>query len=116
MYLVAIWSRTLASAPLVPPIPTTLPTAERGNMSEVVVKRLADHPWCAASAAPTSTTTAHRLLQYGAKMTGTTPTAQTNIAVFRARLALQPRSISVDESQPPPMLPTVVRLYSTSRG
>ena len=31
-------------------MPTTLPTATRGNMSDVVVNRLADQPWCAAIA------------------------------------------------------------------
>src|SRR3954452_20280406 len=116
MYPVAIWTSTLAAAPMVPPIPTTLPTADRGNISDVVVKRFADQPWCAASAVPTSATTTQRFLQYGAKITGTTPSAHTNIAVLRALFTVHPRSISVEESQPPPTLPMVVRLYSTSSG
>ena len=37
---------------------------------------------------------------------GTTASAQTSIAVLRPALTLQPRLISVDDSQPPPMLPT----------
>ena len=45
------------TAPAIPPKPTTDPTARRGNMSEVSVKRLADQPWCAAAAMETS---AHR--------------------------------------------------------
>ena len=39
-------------------------------------------------------------------MIGTTASAQTSMAVLRAALTLQPRLISADESQPPPMLPT----------
>src|SRR6267378_2895679 len=40
----------LPTDPAIPPIPTTAPTALRGNISDDVVNRLADHPWCAPAA------------------------------------------------------------------
>ncbi len=49
-------------APAMPPMPTAEPTARRGNMSEVMVKRLADQPWCAAVARPIRPTAAQRLV------------------------------------------------------
>ena len=75
-------------------------------MSEASVKRLADQPWCAAAARPTSATATQRFDARDAKMIGTTASAQMSIAVLRARVTVQPRLISADESQPPPMLPT----------
>src|SRR3954463_6171777 len=97
-------------APAVPPIPTTLPTAARGNISDAVVNRFADQPWCAAVARLTNPTTTHMLVMEGARTTGTTARAHTSMAVLRAALMVQPRSISVDESHPPPMLPTLEAL------
>src|SRR5689334_5518890 len=94
-------------APHMPPNPTTEPTAGFGNMSDASVKRLQDQPWCAAAASPTSSTATHSCLAYAAKGIGTTARAHTSIAVLRARLTDHPRLISEDESQPPPMLPTV---------
>src|ERR1700684_2167022 len=42
----------LPTDPAMPPIPTTAPTALRGNMSDDVVKRLADQPlWAPAAPA-----------------------------------------------------------------
>ncbi len=41
---------TPPAAPAMPPMPMTEPTALRGNISDDVVKRLADQPWCAAVA------------------------------------------------------------------
>src|ERR1017187_9926483 len=38
-----------------------LPTAARGNISEAVVNRLADQPWCAAMARLRMPTTTHML-------------------------------------------------------
>jgi hypothetical protein len=32
-----------------PPKPTTVPIACRGNVSDAIVKMFADHPWCAAA-------------------------------------------------------------------
>src|SRR6266446_9833106 len=93
------------NAPAIPPIPTTEPTARRGNMSEASVKIFADHPWCAAAASPTSPTATHRLLTPETKTIGVTSRAQINIAVLRARLIVHPRLIRLEESQPPPMLP-----------
>jgi aryl-alcohol dehydrogenase-like predicted oxidoreductase len=37
-------------APAIPPMPTTEPTANRGNMSLASVKMFADQAWCAAQA------------------------------------------------------------------
>ena len=42
-----------------PPIPTTEPTALRGNISDEVVKRLADQPWCAPAATLISAMAVH---------------------------------------------------------
>src|SRR5690349_12925180 len=92
-------------APAMPPKPTTEPTARRGNMSETSVKMLADQPWCAEAASDTSSTADHRPVTRGAKTIGVTARAQINIAVLRALLTDQPRLISEDDSQPPPMLP-----------
>src|SRR6476620_4976685 len=93
------------SAPAIPPMPTTEPTARRGNMSEVVVKRLHDHPWCAAAAKPIKPTATQRFFTFETKMIGVTARAQINIAVLRERLMVQPRLMKVDDSHPPPILP-----------
>src|SRR5205809_2341367 len=53
------------------PIPTTEPTAARGNMSLASVYTLADHAWCAAAATPTIRTAVHMLPASGAKAVGT---------------------------------------------
>src|SRR5262249_55987927 len=94
------------TAPAVPPMPTTDPTARRGNMSDVSVNRLAEKPWCAAAARPIRPTATHMSDTTGANDTGTTHTAQTSRAVLRAALADQPRFSSHDENQPPATEPT----------
>src|SRR5687768_10729965 len=106
MYPVATAIVAPPSAPAIPPIPTTEPTALRGNMSDVVVNRLHDQPWCAAAANPISTAATQRFVTCDAKTMGVTAIAQISIAVLRARLMVQPRLINADDSQPPPMLPT----------
>src|SRR2546426_5990786 len=68
------------------PIPTTEPTAARGNMSLASVYTLADHAWCAAAATPTIRTAVHMLPASGAKAVGTIRSAMASIAVLRARL------------------------------
>src|SRR2546426_9351502 len=93
-------------APPIPPMPTTEPTARRGNISEASVKIFADHPWWAAAASPIRATTNHRFLTLETRMIGVTHNAQSSIAVLRALLMVQPRLIRLEESQPPPMLPT----------
>src|SRR6195256_4673341 len=93
-------------APDIPLIPTIEPTARRGNISEAVVKRFADHPWCAAAARPTRPTATQRCFTLEANMIGVTASAHSSIAVLRARLMVHPRLIKFDDSQPPPMLPT----------
>src|SRR5688500_1918199 len=94
------------TAPAIPPRPTTDPTACRGNMSDAVVKRFADHPWCAAAAILTSATATQRLLAPDANTIGSTAAPQHSIASLRAPLIVHPRLISADDSHPPPMLPT----------
>src|SRR3954447_17991518 len=116
MYPAAFCTSTPPIAPIIPPIPTTLPTADLGNMSDVVVYRFADHPWCAAVARLTSPTTAHILWMYGAAITGTTASAHVSIAVFRAALIGHPRLISEDERYPPKTLPRLDALYTTIVG
>src|SRR5216117_2528369 len=93
------------TAPAMPPRPTTDPTACRGNMSDDSVNRFADQPWCAAVARLISATADHIPCARAAKTIGTTASAQPSIAVLRDALTLQPRRISVDDSQPPPTLP-----------
>src|SRR2546428_10470377 len=73
------------------PIPTTEPTAARGNMSLASVYTLADHAWCAAAATPTIRTAVHMLPASGAKAVGTIRRAVASIAVLRAPLTGQPR-------------------------
>ena len=53
-----------------------------------------------------SVTATHRSLAPEANTIGSTASAQTSIAVLRPALTLQPRLMSADDSQPPPMLPT----------
>jgi hypothetical protein len=52
-----------------------------------------------------------------AKIIGTTASANTSMAVLRAALTVQPRLISDDDSQPPPMLQSqpqiVMRFFET---
>src|SRR5882672_8541053 len=106
----------LPSAPAAPPIPTTLPTAARGNISLTVVKMFALQPWCAASASPRIATTVHMLFTYGTAKTGTTQIAQISMVVLRAAFTLQPRLIRCDDIQPPATLPMVDALYTTIIG
>ena len=89
-----------------PPMPTTEPTARRGNMSEAIVKMFALQPWCAAAARLTSATATQRFEACAANMIGTTASAQTSIAILRDLFTDQPRLMSDPESHPPPILPT----------
>src|SRR5512144_215987 len=95
----------LPTMPAIPPRPTTVPTAHRGNMSDTIVYTLADHPWCAAAASATIATAVHKPVTREANTIGTTASAHASIALFRAALTLQPRAMSADDNQPPPMLP-----------
>src|SRR4051812_16344219 len=92
--------------PAKPPRPTTEATANLGNMSDAVVKRLADHAWCAEHARPMSSTAGH-VPAFVTKTIGNTATAKTNIAVLRAFVTLQPFLINVPGRLPPQMLMTV---------
>ena len=67
-----------------PPIPTTAPTALRGNMSDDVVKRLADQPWCAPAATLISAMALHNDLTLAAVKMGRTSEAHTSMAASRA--------------------------------
>ena len=81
------------TAPPKPPIPTTEPTARRGNMSDARVKMLADQPWWAAAARPMSPTAAHSEVTWVANTIGITHRAQTSMVVLRAALIDQPHLI-----------------------
>src|SRR5258705_6277620 len=106
----------LTPAPAIPPMPTTEPTARRGNGSDVIVKTLADEPWCAEAASPMSATATQMFEVCETNTIGTTQSAQPNMAVLRAALIVHPRLMSVEESQPPPTLPTSAARYITTRG
>src|SRR2546427_13193991 len=93
-------------APANAPIPTTDPTAARGNMSLASVYTLADQAWCAAAATLTIATAAHMLPASGANAVGTIKSAIASIAVFLARFTVQPRLIKALDSHPPPIEPT----------
>src|SRR5205814_9792950 len=96
------------------PIPTTEPTAARGNISLASVYTLADHAWCAAAATPTIRTAVHMLPASGAKAVGTVRSAMAGVAVVRARLTVQPRLARAPEGRPPPPeRPTAVRYPTT---
>src|SRR6185295_7674489 len=69
-----------------------------------------------AAATPIKSTATHRFEVCAAKTIGTTASAQINIASFRPALMVQPRLISDDESQPPPMLPMSASRYTTTSG
>ena len=97
-------------APAVAPIPTALPTVRRGNISDANVNRFADHPWCAEVAKLISATTSQRLVENGAYKTGSMHNAQISMVIFLAKLMLDPRLISPEDSQPPPMLPKLAAL------
>src|SRR5262249_2928585 len=49
-------------------------------------------------------------------MIGVTVRAQISIAVLRARFTFHPRLRNFAEIHPPPMLPTVAKLYTITRG
>ena len=94
------------TAPIMPPMPTTEPTACFGNISDEMVKILADQPWCAAAAIPISMTDSHRLDVVEAITIGTTANAQISIATFLDLFIVQPCFIKYPESHPPPIEPT----------
>jgi len=75
-------------------------------MSLAVVKRFADHHWCAAAATLTSATADHMLDTRGANIVGMISNAASSIVSFRARFRFMPVFISAPESQPPPTDPT----------
>src|SRR5579859_5935263 len=89
-----------------PPKPTTEATARFGNMSLTTEYIVADHPWCAALASPNNTAASHGLLTWVDAITGTTHSAQMNVAVLRARFTGQPRFRKYALRLPPPMLPS----------
>src|SRR2546423_1116853 len=97
------------TAPAKPPSPTTDPIACGGNMSDASGNGLAAHPWCAAVAGLTGAPAPHMLWTRVANTMGTTASAQVSMAVLRAEFTLHPRRISVDDSHPPPTLPTSAR-------
>src|SRR5665213_10861 len=97
------------NAPAIPPIPVTEATVFFGNISDTVVKMLADHAWCAEVAIPIMITASHIFMEprYWAKTTGITRKAYISIDTFRARKTTHPFLIKYIGSQPPQMLPIV---------
>src|ERR1039458_4587750 len=95
--------------PAIPPMPVTEATTFLGNMSETVVKILADHAWCAAQAMPMVSTAYHVLMAPTREASSTVNgnKAMMNIAVLRALLASMPPLIRRFGSQPPAIEPTV---------
>src|SRR5271154_7534870 len=91
--------------PAIPPIPTTAPTALFGNISETVVKRLADQPWWAPAATLRRPIAAHSEVMLPRVKIGTTMHAQKSMAESRAPVADNPSLRNGVGSQPPPMLP-----------
>src|ERR1039457_2514090 len=95
--------------PAIPPMPVTDATTFLGNMSETVVKILADHAWCAAQAMP-MVSTAYQVLmtpRREARRTVSGNRAMMNIVVLRALFASIPLFINFLGSQPPEIEPTV---------
>ncbi len=90
-----------------PPMPMIEATACFGNMSETVVKRFADHAWCAAPASPMSSTAGQSPTLVTIQI-GSTQHAKINIPVLRARVTVQPRLVRKPVTQPPKMLNTVM--------
>jgi hypothetical protein len=86
-------------------MPTTEPTARRGNMSLGSVIRLADHHWCAAAATPTIITAAHSPCIAGAKIVGTIANAAMSSVILRPLFTVEPRRMKKPDSQPPPTEP-----------
>src|SRR5687767_4809389 len=94
------------TAPAIPPIPVTDPTARRGKVSDTRVYRFADQPWWAAAARLMTATVAHRLWICDATNIGVTHRAHASRVTLRAAFTLCPRRMSHEDSQPPAMLPT----------
>src|ERR1035437_7009980 len=97
------------TAPAMPPMPVTEATTFFGNMSETVVKMLADHAWWAAQAIAMVATANQVLIapRREAKSTVSGNKAKMNIASLRALLASMPPLMNFLGSQPPKIEPTV---------
>ena len=97
------------TAPAMPPMPVTEATAFLGNMSETVVKMLADQAWCAEQAIA-MVPTASQVLIWPSREASSTQSghrAKMNIESLRARLASMPPAMKRFGSQPPKMEPPV---------
>src|SRR5258705_7589325 len=99
-----------------PAMPTTEPTAPRGNMSDVSVNMLHDHPWCAAAARLISATASHKVLAFDTSAIGATTNAHLNFTVFGAAFTGQPCVISRDETHRPKSLPISDAEYTATGG
>src|SRR5579863_255207 len=104
------------SAPPTCPKLTTVPTYSAGNISEAVVKILADQPWCALVAMHNNATAVHIECSPPANAIGTTRQAHVSIAARRAAFNDIPRRTYPFGSQPPNTLPMVEQTYTTIRG
>src|SRR5690606_13992555 len=99
-------------------MPITEPIVFLGNMSETVVKRLADHAWCAEAPMPIKITGIQKEIWPNGWAASTTSgmTAISNIAFILPSYGEYPLLIKYTGNQPPPMLPNMVILYKTKSG
>src|SRR6185436_19715878 len=97
------------TAPAMPPMPVTEATAFLGNMSETVVKILADQAWCAAQAMAMVATASQVLIAPRREASSTVKgnKAKMNMDNFRALLASMPPLMNFLGSQPPKIEPKV---------
>ena len=96
------------TAPLIPAIPTTEPTASEGNISEAMVNTLVAHAWCTATAKLISPTTIHAYFANCTRIIDSSSNANMIRTVFLAFNTGQPFLINNDDKYPPAMLPIVV--------
>ena len=80
-------------------------------MSGGIDSKLEEKDWCPASAIPISTTASHIFSMPVTNSNGNTQQPESSIVTLRAKLGVRPFWISLDESQPPAMLPTSERRY-----
>ena len=106
----------LPTAPIAPPMPTTVPTELAANISEGVDNKFDDHPWCAAVAMHNNPIACHSACANGTKITAVAAAAHTSMASLRPDPAAWPRRMNQPASHPPPTLPMVAPTYTTISG
>src|SRR5215813_9528504 len=104
------------AAPANPPRPTTDPCAQRGKRSAGIENRFAEKPWWPAHASPIKRTPIQGESVNVANETGSTMSAEPNIASLRARPVGTPRINMRDEAQPPRTEPISAAMYTATNG